>query len=286
MRWHADAVRGVGSVSGSSEADGAGWGVTARFHSCYIQIKCGGWRGGRCVVGLRGMPLSPTAEDYLQAIDSLANEGQEVIAARLAERLRVSPASVSQTIERMVRQDLVRVGREHQISLTDHGVTATHSIIRRHRLTERFLTDLLGLDWVQAHEEAHRLEHAISDVVEARLSVLLEHPETCPHGSPIPGNFPEGGDRDWVAVKTLAVGDGGTLVRVSEMVEDDPELFRYCADQGLRPGTPFRVRELGPDGLVLLEVAGRSVAVSARLSAHVFGVLEGSPVVSAGVDGL
>ncbi len=238
-----------------------------------------GWVEGWEVRGrLAPMAISPTVEDYLQAIDSLVNEGQEVIAARLAERLRVSPASVSQTIERMVRQDLVTVDGEHQISFTDDGVTAAHSIIRRHRLTERFLTDLLGLDWVQAHEEAHRLEHAISDVVEARLSALLEHPETCPHGSPIPGNFPEGGDRDWVAVKLMAVGDVGTVVRVSEMVEEDPELFRYCADKGLRPETPFRVSEMGPDGLVLLEVAGQSVAVSARLSAHVFGVLEGSAV--------
>ena len=229
------------------------------------------------------MTLTPTAEDYLQVIDSLDQEGEEVIAARLAERLRVSPASVSQTIERMVRQDLVRIDGEHQISLTEHGVTAAHSIIRRHRLTERFLTDVLQLDWVQAHEEAHRLEHAISDLVEARLSVLLGHPETCPHGSPIPGNFPEGGDRDWVAVKTLVVGDRGTVVRVSEMVEDDPELFRYCADKGLRPGASYVVNETGPDGLVLLEVEGRSVAVTARLSAHVFCTRMAPSVAAAGM---
>ena len=173
------------------------------------------------------MLLTPTTEDYLQAIDSLENEGEEVIAARLAERLRVSPASVSQMIDRMIRNELVLIGNEHQISLTNQGTTAAKSVIRRHRLTERFLTDVLNLDWIQAHEEAHQLEHAISDLVEERLSELLKHPETCPHGSPIPGNFPEGADSDWVALKTLAVGTCATLMRISEMVEDDPELFRY-----------------------------------------------------------
>ncbi len=216
------------------------------------------------------MALTPTAEDYLQAIDSLESEGGEVIGARLSERLRVSPASVSQTIERMVRQSLVEVGADHRIVLTEPGRAAANTIIRRHRLTERFLTDVLHMDWVRAHEEAHRLEHAISDEVEARLSELLQHPETCPHGAPIPGNFPEGGDEHWVLLASLAPGQTATIVRVSELVEDDPELLRYCAAKNLRPGVAISIQERGPDGLSLLEVEGRQVAVTSRLSAHIF----------------
>ena len=216
------------------------------------------------------MALTPTTEDCLQAIDSLECEGQDVIAARLAERLRVTPASVSQTIERMVRQKLIAVEAEHRIGLTESGRAATNSIVRRHRLTERFLTDVLELDWEQAHTEAHRLEHAISDEVEKRLSALLHHPQTCPHGAPIPGNFPEGGDRDWVLLDRLPPGRAATIVRISEMVEDDPELLHYCADKNLRPGVAITVTERGPDGLYLLDVEGAQVAVSGRLSAHLF----------------
>ena len=216
------------------------------------------------------MILSPTTEDYLQAIDSIANERQAVIGARLAERLRVTPASVSQTIERMVRQGLVVVAADHQIGLTASGRSATNSIVRRHRLTERFLADILHLDWNQAHQEAHRLEHAVSEIVEERLSAFMGHPQTCPHGAPIPGNFPEGGDRDWELLEFLPAGAGVTIRRISEMVEDDPELLAYCDSKNLRPGVEAKVTEIGPDGLILLDVAGNAVAVSSRLSAHLF----------------
>lgn len=220
------------------------------------------------------MTLSPTTEDYLQAIDALDDETGDVIAARMAERLGVSPASVSQTIDRMVRQALVEVGADHRILLTAEGRHAADSINRRHRLTERFLTDILKLDWVSVHTEAHRLEHAISDVVEARLSALLDHPETCPHGAPIPGNFPRDGARDWPRLATLALGDRARIVRISEAVEEDAELLRYCAAKNLRPGVPIVVKETGPDGLYVLDVAGQSAAVSGRLSGHIFCVVD------------
>ena len=214
--------------------------------------------------------LTPTLEDYLQAIDSLENERQDVIGARLAERLQVTPASVSQTMDRTVKQDLIVVAKDHQISLTEAGREAADSILRRHRLTERFLADVLHLDWAQAHVEAHRLEHAMSHLVQERLSEFLGHPQTCPHGSPIPGNFPEGVDADWRLIRTTAVGDRVVIRRISEMVEDDPELLRYCADKNLRPGVAATIREIGPDGLFILDVGGNTVAVGDRLSAHIF----------------
>lgn len=214
--------------------------------------------------------LTPTTEDYLQAIDALRLEAGDVRAARLAERLGVSPASVSQTLDRMQRQDLVAVDEHHRIHLTAPGRTAADSINRRHRLTERFLVDLLGLDWVAAHEEAHRLEHAISEEVERRLSVLLDHPATCPHGAPIPGNFPPGGDADWRRLNSFGVGDRGVVVRISEAVEEDTETLRYCDHKNIRPGAVFQVVEIGPDGIRTLATEGGSVVVSGPLADHIY----------------
>jgi DtxR family Mn-dependent transcriptional regulator len=214
--------------------------------------------------------ITPTLEDYLQAIDSLDNEEQLVIGARLAERLEVTPASVSQTVDRMLRLELIAVSKDHEISLTPSGRTAADSILRRHRLTERFLADVLDLDWSQAHTEAHRLEHAMSDLVQERLSSFMQHPTTCPHGGPIPGNFPEGGDDGWRLLSACSPADRLVVRRISEMVEGDPELLDYCAEKNLRPGVAVTVREAVPDGLFVLDVAGDTVAVSARLSAHIF----------------
>lgn len=215
-------------------------------------------------------PLTPTLEDYLLAINSLADERQDVIAARLAERLQVTPASVSQTLDRMSKQGLITVSDPHLIGLTAEGRSAADSICRRHRLTERFLVDILHLDWAQAHTEAHLLEHAMSDLVQERLSVFMDHPQTCPHGAPIPGNFPEGGDADWQPLSSMASGDAIVIRRISELVEDDSELLHYCAEKNLRPNVQATVREIGPDRVYILDVDGDAVAVSDRLSTHLF----------------
>ena len=213
--------------------------------------------------------ITPTTEDYLQAIEALISEGQPVIGARLAERLKVTPASVSQTIDRMARLNLVEFGPGHRINLTESGRKAADSIVRRHRLTERFLTDVLKLGWVEAHEEAHRLEHGISDLVEGRISELLGHPQTCPHGGPIPGNFPEGGDSDWAPIGSLKVGATARITRIAEVIEDDTDLLRYCDEKDLRPGMAVRVAEQGPEGVLLVDVEGQTVALSGQLTRHI-----------------
>ncbi len=214
--------------------------------------------------------LTPTTEDYLQAIDAIRDEAGDVRAARLAERLGVSAASVSQTLERMKEQQLVEVAADHRIHLTAGGREAADSINRRHRLTERFLVDMLGLDWVSAHQEAHRLEHAISDDVEARLSALLDHPQTCPHGAPIPGNFPAGGDAAWRRLSFFQSDERGEIARISEAIEDDTALLRFCDEKNIRPQARFRVVEVGPDGVYTLETEGGAVAISDRMTGHIF----------------
>ena len=132
------------------------------------------------------MTITPTTEDYLQAIVALIEEGQPVIAARLAERLKVSPASVSQTVERMVRLNLLEIGEGHRISFTASGQKAADAIVRRHRLTERFLCDVLNLGWVEAHEQAHQLEHGLTDLIESRISELLGTPKPARTAGPSP----------------------------------------------------------------------------------------------------
>src|SRR5688500_9065413 len=126
-------------------------------------------------------------EDYLKAIYVLGEESQPVIAARMAAEAGVSASTIFATLRRLEKDGYVTINRRKEIHLTSEGKNIAERIIRRHFLTERFLTDLLGLDWVKAHQEAHRLEHAISQDVEDRLAKLLGYPTTCPHGNPIPG---------------------------------------------------------------------------------------------------
>src|SRR6187397_1931816 len=126
-------------------------------------------------------------EDYLKAIYVLMAESQPEIAARMATETGVSASTIFATPRRLEKDGYVTINRRKEIYLTAEGKNIAERIVRRHFLTERFLTDLLGLDWVKAHQEAHRLEHAISQEVEERLAKLLSHPTTCPHGNPIPG---------------------------------------------------------------------------------------------------
>src|SRR5579875_2844375 len=132
----------------------------------------------------------PPVEEYLEAIHELGEEGARVIQARLAERLGHSAPAVSEMIRRLRDEGYVDV-RGRSLSLTDQGRSKAESVVRKHRLAERLLTDIIGLPWDKAHIEAGRWEHVISDEVEGLLVERLGHPTTCPHGNPIPG---AGGD--------------------------------------------------------------------------------------------
>lgn len=207
---------------------------------------------------------SPTVEAYLETIYNMRAEGKTVIAARLAERLHVTPPSVSGTLRRMVRDGLVRrEGRE--LVLTPRGQRAAEQIIRRHRLIERLLTDILGLGWAEAHQEASRLEHAISPRLEERIAIVLDHPSTCPHGNPIPGAPVEPKAPD-ATLDTVPEGREIGIARITEEGERDPRLLAMFERIGLRPGVRFRVAEVAPyAGTMTLH--GPSGAVVIGLSA-------------------
>src|SRR5256884_3747052 len=153
-------------------------------------------------------------------------EGESVRSARLADWLGVSRPTVTVALRRMTRDGMVRLNGRKEIELTEKGRQAAASIVRRHRIMERWLTDALGLDWVTADEEAARLEHAVSDVVERRLWETLGQPTSCPHGNPIPGYADL--REDEVRLSTLGEGGSATVSRISEVAEREaPALLRY-----------------------------------------------------------
>jgi len=215
------------------------------------------------------MPSS-TVEDYLLAIYSLNYENTEVIAARLAERLSVSAPTVSATMDRMVRDGYVTVNNDHSIELTDHGLVLAERVARRHRLTERWLADMLDLDWVMLHEEAHRLEHSISPALEARISEVLGHPETCPHGNPIPGNARNWSNKGMVQLSSASPGAPMRVARISELVEDDVHIMAYLQGKRLIPGTRLTVQEITPFENVVIQIGQETVAVDPQVASRIW----------------
>lgn len=202
----------------------------------------------------------PTAkvEDYLQEIYDLRQDGKTVIAARLAERIGVASPTAWATLQRMQRDGLVELRGRHDIYLTERGKQAAESIKRRHFLAERLLVDILGMDWADAHEEAHRIEHAVSPRVEERIMALLGNPTTCPHGNPFPG-LPRPAT---VLLATLREGDEGEIDGVQEEAEEDADLMRFLQQNGLTPGTRIRVAEFAAyNSTMTIEVDGRRVVL-------------------------
>ncbi len=210
---------------------------------------------------------SKTVEDYLLSVYTLASEGRSVITARLAEALDVAPPTVTATLHRMTRDGLIEVQPNKEVMLTGAGQQRAETMVRRHRLAERLLTDILGLDWVDAHEEAHRFEHAISARVEERILAVLGNPTTCPHGSPIPGT---GADTFPEAVRLDQVHDGDHIImaRISEAAENNRDLLGYFQRSGLLPGSEFEVAEGETSNSVILLRRGSDTVPVGMPAAH------------------
>ena len=199
-----------------------------------------------------------TVEDYLQVIYDRLADGKTVIAARLAEGIGVSSPTAWATLQRMQRDGLVKLSERRDINLTASGTTAAESIKRRHYLTERLLVDILGLDWAAAHEEAHRIEHAVSPKVEERIMAVLGNPTTCPHGNPFPG-LPR---PPTVLLSTLKEGDEREIDGVQEAAEEDADLMRFLEQNGLKPGVRLKVTEVASyNSTMTVEVKGGRVVL-------------------------
>ena len=184
-------------------------------------------------------------EDYLVAIYVLEREGLSVISARVAEHVGVSPVTMHEMVRRLMQGRYVTVDRKKQLRLTPEGRRMAESVYRRHTLAERLMTDVLGLDWAQAHREAHRFEHVISPVIEERLIELLNHPQTCPHGNPIPGMRVPLVEAS-VPLSTIPEGNMVEMARISEEAERDSQLLCYLDTHGVKPGTHMLVIQVAP----------------------------------------
>src|SRR5579872_5754900 len=185
--------------------------------------------------------LSATVEEYLETVYNMSAEDEVVIGARLAEKFRVSPPTVTEMLKRLVRDGYIIMDAKRVVTLTEAGYQAAEAVLRRHRLTERFLVDMLGMQWHQVHEEACRLEHFISGAVEARVITSLNHPTTCPHGNPIPGEVPDARnylkDQGAIRLSSIEVGQQASILCISEVVEDEEALILHLHEKGLTPDT-------------------------------------------------
>jgi DtxR family Mn-dependent transcriptional regulator len=189
-----------------------------------------------------GAEPTEAAAEYLMTIRYMQGEGNPVIAARLAERLGVSAATVSEMVTRLVRESLLTVEADtRQLNLTQTGREAAERTFRRHALSEWLLTEVVGLGWAEADEEAHHLQHALSDRVTDRIDDLLGYPPTCPHGNPIPrdGRTPE--RPAGVPLSNAQAGGEVTILRVTEEAEEDARLLTFLQDNGVRPGSMFAI---------------------------------------------
>jgi len=207
-------------------------------------------------------PPSEVVSRYLEAIYYMWSEGEPLRSARLADWLGVSRPTVTVALRRMTRDGMVRMNGRKEIELTARGLKQAESIVRRHRIMERWLTDGLGLDWVTADEEAARLEHAVSQVVEDKVYEALGRPRTCPHGNPIPGHSKAAPREKRLA--TLTSGARAAVSRVSEVAEREaPLLLAYLAERRLIPGRELEVLEVDGIGRTIrLRAGGREVTLS------------------------
>ncbi len=212
---------------------------------------------------------SPAVEQYLETIYELEESGIPPMRARLVERLGVSAPSVSETVARLEREGHVTLDGTRVIHLTSSGQQLATAIMRRHRLAERLLVDVLGVPWHQVHEEAGRLEHAISANLEAHLISLLDDPATCPHGNPIPGsaNAVDVGP----TVPLADVRPGGTAVvrRIDEELENRADYMLLLERSGLVPDATVEMVGPEPGGVALRTATGRA-ALPAHVAAKVF----------------
>lgn len=209
----------------------------------------------------------PAFEEYCECIFELREDGVEVIQARIADRLRVSRPSVSEMIKRLSEESLITVSDGH-IDLTPAGERLALRVVRRHRLAERFITDILGLSWALAHREAGRWEHVMSDEVEAAMSRVLGEPTTCPHGNPIPGSsYTAPAAR---RLNEMPVGQSFVISRIPEELEFTPGMLDFLERTNLVPGTTATVLTTNRTGEMTVQVDGADVDVDSFACSRIF----------------
>ena len=210
--------------------------------------------------------LSPTIENYLSLIYVLDRDREPVVGARLAELLSVTPPTVTNTLKRMVRDGLIIMDK-NGTRLTKAGKQSARTVVRRHMLTEWMMARMLP--WSKLHQEAHHLEHAISEEVETALFEELQHPQTCPHGNPLPGY--EDSVASLIPLTETSANQKVIIKRIHELAEYNLELLAFLEDKGLMPSAAVLVREVLPfNQTIALESQGQMVTLGFAAARYVF----------------
>lgn len=207
-------------------------------------------------------------EEYLANILEVEEEGVKVMRARLVERLGVSATAVSETVGRLADQGFLELRGDRSVALTDKGRTLATTVVRRHRLAERLLTDVIGLEWEKVHREAGRWEHVISDDVEEKLVALLGDPATCPHGNPIPGSQRAVRPRPTRPLADCPPGEV-TVVRISEKLELSDDGLALVARARLMPGCRGTVTGSAP-GTVSVSTSTGAFELPPEVAEHLY----------------
>jgi len=207
----------------------------------------------------------PAFEEYCETIYELGEDDLDVIQARIADRMDVSRPAVSEMVKRLESEGLIEAGR--QITLTTKGMHLAETVVRRHRLAECFLTDILGLSWADAHQEAGKWEHVISPTVEKAMMARLDDPTTCPHGNPIPGSAYEA--PDLVALDTVGVGNEFVVHRIPEELEFTDGMLDFLEQSSITPGSKGTVTAMSPDGTATVMIGETAVGVGGFASARI-----------------
>ena len=223
------------------------------------------------------MQATDAVEDYLKVIYHLATEGNSVTTSTIARRLGVSPPSVSAMVKRLEAGDLIARHGERGVTLTVGGELQALRVVRRHRLLETFLAEVVGVPWDEVHDEAEVLEHGLSDRLEERIDALLGHPVHDPHGDPIP---PRTGPHDERWADPLTAAPTGATFRIERVSDRDPDALRYLAGIGLRPGVLVEVGDRAPFGGPLwISIDGTAHALGTQLANLLHGaILKGAIV--------
>ncbi len=203
---------------------------------------------------------SQAIEDYLKTIYELQCTEGQVGTTVLAERLSVTPASVTGMVKKLAEMKLVVYEPYQGVKLTKSGQKIALEVVRHHRLIEQFLAEALGVPWDRVHEEAHKIEHVLSEDLEDRMDALLGHPTTDPHGSPIPR--PDGTIDESAHIRLTELKAGQSAV-VAEVSDYDSALLRYLGELGLYPKAEVAVRAIAPfDGLMTVQIGDKQHALS------------------------
>jgi DtxR family transcriptional regulator, Mn-dependent transcriptional regulator len=210
--------------------------------------------------------LSATIEDYLSLVYVLERDNEPVIGVHLAEMLGVTPPTVTNTLKRMVRDDLIAMD-DSGTHLTKMGWESARSVMRRHMLMELMMVD--KLPWSKLHREAHNLEHAISEEAEEAVYEELGHPKTCPHGNPLPGY--EEAVATWIPLTNISQSEEVVIKRIHEIAEANWELMSFLENKGIMPDVRAKVIERLPfNQTIMLEVKGQQVTLGFASAKYIF----------------